>query len=191
MNTKGSNRSVVRTQALLKDGLIELMLQKPIQKISVKELTDHVNLNRGTFYLHYKDIYDLLEQIENELLDEFVEINNSHQVQEIKGKPFPLLKDLFEFLEKNAAFVRLVLKENLEKNFMDKLKTILKERCFHDWETIFPVKNPELYEIFYAYMLSGCIGIIETWILNDTKQSVDEIARITECIILDGVNILK
>ena len=48
METK-ENRSIQRTQALLKDGLTALMKQKPIQKISVKELTDSVNLNRGTF----------------------------------------------------------------------------------------------------------------------------------------------
>lgn len=49
MNTKGKNRSVQRTQALLKDGLTELMQTKPVQNITVRELTDYVNLNRGTF----------------------------------------------------------------------------------------------------------------------------------------------
>ena len=64
MNTKGKNRSVQRTQALLKDGLTELMQTKPVQNITVRELTDYVNLNRGTFYLHYRDIQDLLEHLE-------------------------------------------------------------------------------------------------------------------------------
>ena len=56
--------SVQRThQALLKDGLTELMQTKPVQNITVRELTDYVNLNRRTFYLHYRDIQDLLEHL--------------------------------------------------------------------------------------------------------------------------------
>lgn len=73
MNTKGKNRNVQRTQALLKDGLTELMQTKPVQNITVRELTDYVNLNRGTFYLHYRDIQDLLEHLENDILDEFID----------------------------------------------------------------------------------------------------------------------
>ena len=91
MNTKGKNRSVIRTQTLLKNGLTELMLTKPVQNITVKELTDYVDLNRGTFYLHYKDILDLLEHLENDMLDEFVEINNSYKREELNGRPFPLI----------------------------------------------------------------------------------------------------
>ena len=52
---KNQSRSVMRTQNLLKTGLIELMQEKPVQQITVKELVEHVDLNRGTFYLHYKD----------------------------------------------------------------------------------------------------------------------------------------
>ncbi len=75
---KKQNRSVLRTQNLLKTGLIELMQKKSVQQITVKELVEHVDLNRGTFYLHYKDIFDLLEQIEDELLENFREILNAN-----------------------------------------------------------------------------------------------------------------
>ena len=60
------------------------MQTKPVQNITVRELTDYVNLNRGTFYLHYRDIQDLLEHLENDILDEFIEITNAHQPQDMK-----------------------------------------------------------------------------------------------------------
>ena len=56
MSEKKKNRSVLRSQKMLKDGFLDLMQQKPIQQITVKELCDHVDLNRGTFYLHYRDV---------------------------------------------------------------------------------------------------------------------------------------
>nr|WP_296054714.1 TetR/AcrR family transcriptional regulator [uncultured Blautia sp.] len=191
MNTKGKNRSVQRTQALLKDGLTELMQTKPVQNITVRELTDYVNLNRGTFYLHYRDIQDLLEHLENDILDEFIEITNAHQPQDMKGKPFPLICDLYKFLEKNSDFVKLVLVNNQEQNFMNRIKEIIRERCVNDWDEIFANADPRLSEIYSSYVLSGCIGIIENWIRNGTRQSPEELARYTEDIMLNGLNILK
>lgn len=191
INTKGKNRSVQRTQALLKDGLTELMQTKPVQNITVRELTDYVNLNRGTFYLHYRDIQDLLEHLENDILDEFIEITNAHQPQDMKGKPFPLICDLYKFLEKNSDFVKLVLVNNQEQNFMNRIKEIIRERCVNDWDEIFANADPRLSEIYSSYVLSGCIGIIENWIRNGTRQSPEELARYTEDIMLNGLNILK
>lgn len=64
MKQKSENRSVRRTKKLLINHLIGLLKQKPINQISVKELTDLCDLNRGTFYLYYKDIYDMIEKLE-------------------------------------------------------------------------------------------------------------------------------
>lgn len=167
------------------------MQTKTVQNITVRELTDYVNLNRGTFYLHYRDIQDLLEHLENDILDEFIEITNAHQPQDMKGKPFPLICDLYKFLEKNSDFVKLVLVNNQEQNFMNRIKEIIRERCVNDWDEIFANADPRLSEIYSSYVLSGCIGIIENWIRNGTRQSPEELARYTEDIMLNGLNILK
>lgn len=71
MNTNQTDRRVRKTEALLLKGLMQLMETKDIRDISVKELSDLVDINRSTFYLHYSDIYDMLAQIENELFIEF------------------------------------------------------------------------------------------------------------------------
>lgn len=189
MNEKNNNRSVRRTQKLLKDCLTELMRQKPISKITVKELTDAADLNRGTFYLHYKDIYDLLEQIETETFDEFVQISRAHQPQDKRCRPYPLLLDLFTFMEKNKEFVHLILIENRDQKFVDKLKDIIRIHCIHVWDTLFAVPDSELSELYASYVISGCVGIIEYWIEHDTRLSPEELAQKTEGIILKGVSL--
>ena len=64
---KTVDRRVRKTKNQLRQGLARLMLEKSLKEITVKELTDLVDMNRGTFYLHYRDIYDLYAQIEAEL----------------------------------------------------------------------------------------------------------------------------
>lgn len=190
MNTKGTNRSVLRTQNMLKTGLIELMKTKSIHQISVKELTDYVNLNRGTFYLHYRDIFDLLEHLENELIESFEAIISAHPSDQLHGGPFPLLKDIFELISENADFSCMILGDRKDWNFVNKLIDLLKEKCFHDWACLYSGTDPDRYDIFYSYILSGCIGIIETWLFNGRKQSNDEIAAIAQDFILHGFSAL-
>lgn len=191
MNSEKENRSVLRTQRLLKDGLTQLLKEKPIQKISVKELTELVNLNRGTFYLHYKDIYDLMEQLENDLLDEFLAITAAHSATDMNGHPFPLLLDLFKFLKENQEFAHILLIENRDQLFVDKLKDLLKKRCLDNRTLFFSDASEELCEIYSAFVLSGCIGIIENWIHTGATQPPKVIAAHAENIMLHGLNILK
>ena len=64
---KKEDRRVRRTKKLLTQALTELLQKKQINEITVKELTDLADMNRGTFYLYYRDIFDMLEKIEAEL----------------------------------------------------------------------------------------------------------------------------
>ena len=60
---KTEDRRVRRTKKLLQQGLTELMERKPVKDITVRELADLTDLNRGTFYMHYRDVFDMLDQV--------------------------------------------------------------------------------------------------------------------------------
>ena len=194
MDTKANrkeSRSVLRTQNLLKNGLTDLMKQKPLQKITVKELTDYVNLNRGTFYLHYKDIFDLMDQIENALLQDFEIINQTHKVLEMNGHPYPLLRDLFTFLKENAEFTRILVIDNRDQNFVDKIKNILKQRCMTDWHYLFSDYSEQKSELYSSYVIYGCIGMIENWLKNGLRETPEELAAYADDVILQGLQSLN
>ena len=69
------DRRVVRTRQQLRGALTELLKTKSVQDITVCELADKVNISRGTFYLHYKNVFDMLEKIEQEMLEELAATN--------------------------------------------------------------------------------------------------------------------
>lgn len=73
-----TDRRVRKTRAQLRAGLATLMQKKSIKEITVKELVEEVDINRSTFYLHYADIYQMLESIENELMDEIQKTIQGH-----------------------------------------------------------------------------------------------------------------
>ena len=68
MATKNNRRTLV-TKRILRESLIELMKEKPISKISIKEICDLSEMSRSTFYLHYQDQFELLADVEREILE--------------------------------------------------------------------------------------------------------------------------
>lgn len=85
------------------------MLEKSIQKITDRELSDFVDINRGTFYLHYKDVFNMLNQIENKLTQDFLEILNQYPSLLVRSNIYPLLVDLFSFVKSNEYIMRVVI----------------------------------------------------------------------------------
>jgi AcrR family transcriptional regulator len=191
MEQKSTDRRIRKTKNALKDGLIELMLEKSINDITVRELTEKVDLNRGTFYLHYKDIFDLLEKIEEELFEEFNKIMDSHSPDKLDGRPLPLLEDIFMFLKDNASMTTVLLGRNGDIAFVNKIKDIIRKNCFTSWSAFFNSENMNNFDYFYTYILSGCLGLFESWLNNGLKESPHEIALLTESFILHGFQALK
>ena len=91
-----TDRRIRKTKKQLRLALTTLMLEKNINEITVSQLTALADLNRSTFYIHYQDIYDMVEQIETEIFQQFVELVQS------RTPSAQLLTDIFYFLAENA-----------------------------------------------------------------------------------------
>ena len=63
------NRRVLYTQKVIRESLLELLKEKDIYKVTVTDICKKADINRGTFYSHYKDAHDLLTSMENEFFD--------------------------------------------------------------------------------------------------------------------------
>ena len=192
MKNKTTDRRIRKTKNAIKNGLAELLLEKSIGDVSVRELTEKVDLNRGTFYLHYKDIFDLVEQIETEMFEELQYIIDSHPAKEMNGEPLPLLEDIFNFLKENSIMATALISKNGDIAFVNKLKYLIKEKCFCDWEIFFNKnKNDDIFNYFYNYLVSGCIGLFETWLNNGLKETPKEMAIIAQDFMLNGIKSIK
>lgn len=79
------DRRVRKTKSQLRAGLAQLMREKSIREITVKELVDKVDINRSTFYLHYSDIPGMLKEIEDEILEEMGRVIQEHPIYRANG----------------------------------------------------------------------------------------------------------
>lgn len=109
MNKK-DNRRVVMTKRIIKDVFIEMLEKKSIQKIYVRELCVKADINRSTFYKYYESQYDLLAEIENDLLIEIEE--KCKDTDNIKG-----LNNILQYISRNKKTYKVILIQCFLKNY--------------------------------------------------------------------------
>lgn len=190
MAEKKEDTRIKRTKKLLKEGLTQLILQKSIKKISVRELADLVEINRGTFYLHYKDIYDLVDQIENELCERFEQILSETNCT-TTSDTLTVFKCVCEFLDENKQICHALLSDNGDINFLLKIRAIISKTCFsHMTKDITSEQSKINYLYISSYFESGTVGILRLWLGDNSpnRKSAEEIAMLLKVLFMEGLD---
>ncbi len=185
------DRRVRKTRRQLKECLTRLLKEKKIQDITVRELAEMADINRGTFYLHYKDVFDLMDQIKNELIEEVESVLTRHPVSELVARPSLALSELFPLVQENAEIVSILIGENGDLNFVNRLKRIVSEKCLKSWLDLKCSSEPDTLAAFSAFIVSGCVGTVQYWIESGMKESPQQMAILTEEFILKGIRVLE
>ena len=179
-----TDRRVRRTKTLLLQGLMQLMESKDVKDISVKELADLADINRGTFYLHYSDVYDMLSQIEDELFAEFHEIiDRTLKPDPAAHAPRVTLLEVFSFLERHRMVARAMIGPHGDLAFLNRMKNLVKERL----DSILAASRAAMDGSYLeAFAVSGCIGVIEAWLAQPDPPSPEAMADICGRILERG-----
>ena len=164
-----NDRRVRKTKALIRQSLTQLLSVKELNDISVSELTKLSDISRGTFYLHYKNVFDLFEQTENELVADVCAI-----ISDLRGQAqWPsasALLDLFRYIATNADFFAAMLRVK-ETGFFKKLTEQLKPQTMEDWTALLPGADENMFEYCYAFVANGCTALVKQWFLSGMKES--------------------
>lgn len=184
------DRRVRKTEEQLIKGLTKLMKQKSIKDITVRELADEVDINRSTFYLHYKDIFDMVEKIENNLAANIIstleELNNNHITQNIL---LDFLNDTFETIYSNADLCAVMLSRNGDLSFQRKVKEIIYQKTFDIIKAkLISNATEDEIRLTTSFIISGIIGIIETWLLNIKLGTPEQMAETAFRLIENGIH---
>lgn len=185
------DRRVRKTRALLRQGLTQLMKTKRVKDITVRELADLVDINRGTFYIHYKDIYDMVEQIENDMFAEFNELVNAHSIEELSNDEIPIVVELYKYMAKNADMCTALLGPNGDPLFVDRMKNLVRIKCLQEYMKIYHTGETNDFDYYYSFMVSGCLGLFKEWLFKGMPETPEQMSVLTGRIIADGLKNLK
>ncbi|GAA0711902.1 TetR/AcrR family transcriptional regulator [Paraclostridium ghonii] len=190
------DRRILKTRSVIKESLTVLMKEKPFDKITIKDITEKANINRATFYLHYMDKYDLLEQSQDEILNEIKNVlSNAFKIFNPESLPIqdentiiPFLTCVYECIQKNSEFVKVILGGNGDLNFQLKFKSLIEELI----KNISLIKTTSSFCIPMKYLIETAtsihIGIISKWLEDGMDETPYELACIVSTLIVSISN---
>lgn len=164
----------VSTQDLLKTAFIDLYLKKPLHKISINELASTCHISRGTFYLYYKNISDLLENIEDDFIRDIMTLNSTVILEALKRNPDPdtYIKPyagMLSFITKNKKTFRALLNGSESLSFRRKYLDNIKRNVATMFEIDRRIRE-DCWDLSCAFHAGGVVSLFEAW-MNENYQS--------------------
>jgi AcrR family transcriptional regulator len=185
MRPKKEDRRVTYTKMALRNALVELMREKHISGITVKSICDLADVNRSTFYLHYHDQYDLLHQIEREVLKTLeARLQDRQDTQDTRPVTFKVMKEILEYAQENAALARVLLSENCDFAFQQDIMELAQILIL--WMD--PSYNERIRDYVTVYGISGCIAIAEKWLKDGAVEQPEEVAQLILQVLYSGLS---
>lgn len=139
--------------------LMELLAEKSAKSISVRELAERADINRGTFYIHYRDVGDLLQRLEDEMADRLTALCKEHKPEDSTGEQFPFLRDLYRFILDNADLCRVLLGPNGDIAYTNRICCILRDYFLYDFLSQFYPGDRQRLNHFCSFIVSGNLNL--------------------------------
>jgi AcrR family transcriptional regulator len=178
---------------MLREAFAQLIEERGLDGFSVGDLTDRADINRGTFYDHYRDMPELLQSFEDEIIDSLHSLRPQIQAVSIadllafniQGTPPPVTIELFDLLREHGPLLRVLLSPQGDAAFQahlrDRLCTNLVSSVLHSKYTKDPRPFTEYYITYYA---SALLGLIQRWLERGMPESSEEMAHIMLSIMM-------
>jgi AcrR family transcriptional regulator len=167
-----------KTRQAFIDTFCQLYSQKPLDKISVQEITRKAGYNRSTFYQYFFDINDLLSTVEQELLDDIVKKRSQAGKS---GRSF--VEDLVELYEEKELYLEALLGDYGNNHF---LKQIISLPNIDIPELNFP-DDHKLKPYLIEYRLSGSLALFRLWLRRGKDLSAEEFISLVAELYQDGM----
>lgn len=174
------------TKEKLKDAFWELYSTKSIEHIKVKEITDKAGYNRGTFYVYYKDVYEVLESIQQEIFNGF---NKNFEglldfIQNPENSPESLLQ-FIQLYEQYHKYLKILLSEKGNAKFVHDLKNTVKGIFYRKFK-LDQVSDPVTLNYILEYIISAQIGLITYWFQRNKDIPIEKILTLTHDMVFNG-----
>ena len=169
---KSTDIRVIKTQKALLGALEELVQTKKLSNITITELCTKANINRNTFYYHYNNIYDLLAEYKQLLMDEFSNVLDANRQRHSRTG-----LEICNIIYRHPSFMSIIISPNCDLDYFDEIFGLASEKA-----RILMDKNHEIKttadNLICTYCNAGSIAVVREWIKGGLKESPEEIANI-------------
>lgn len=174
---------------VLKESLMKLLKDKSISTVTVKEICVFADINRSTFYSHYMDQFDLLNQIEEEIIEDMNATLTAYNHNQ-DDEALQMTEKIVEYVAQNSDVCATLFSEHGDSNFKKRVMMVASEHTVENWSSLYPIDS-EISEYVSIFAVSGSIHVLENWLKNGMDKSPKEIAEIINNLTNKGLSYLQ
>ena len=177
-----TDKRVVRTKKAIKGALFKLMETKDISAITISELTEKANVNRRTFYTHYRNLTDILDEVEGELVAALRTLGEAFDTARFEESTYNLFIGLDKLITVDFDYYFHLVRVDMRGMLMSRLKNVLKGTAEHLVEELSKQKGKEAPAIA-AFIAGGFFNVYIEWHYTATNLTLEEAAKIASSMV--------
>ena len=181
-----TDKRSLKTKRAIKDAFIRLMSEKDISQITIKELALTADINRKTFYAHYNDVYDILDDIEDDLTKKVMGIFSRFDLVENNYNLFSVFEEVTAEISHDLSFYKDLFSSTSYSNFLTKMKVLFTEKlfCFLSKQGTI---DPDTLAYSIDFIAAGVISTYQKWFNSDRTIPLESLSQIIGSLILTGI----
>ena len=163
-----------------------LLAKKPIEEITVTELSEAAEINRKTFYNYYSSVYMVAEEMEDEIVERFEETIRKIDFDTLLKDPVTTFNTLARLITSDLDFYENILTNRNQISFLQKIITSLKQRIrllYFNQNS----PNSELDEYLLEYIVSGLVAVYQKWFTSGRKTDIEVLSRYISMLAVYGI----
>ena len=178
---KAEYRSAIRSRKLIVAAVADLLQEKPLDKITVTEVVNRAEINRGTFYAHYADIPDVINNLIQQTFSHIRQILDGQQWK-MEELPGVLMQTIEEILKEDIDFYQKVMASSAAPLMQEQLvRTVVDHLLQH--EAVFSTESHEQFVLKIKFCAGGLSNLYRDWFEGKLDISLEELTRSAQRIL--------
>lgn len=188
MTEKKEYRSAVRSRRLIHQAFLELLGEKPFEKITVTDIVKRADINRSTFYAHYPDVRGMVESFMENAVNQSVALIAEMDIQELFADPRPFLMKLLNIGMENMELYRLLGCSDFAMRQMEQMKKIFVEKAVTTSGVPESIRSSNRFRIQITFFIGGILNTFQQWLQGNLDCSTEEIMEQIAGLILNSAD---
>lgn len=182
------DRRVIKTKRAIRNAFAKLLCEKDIDKITIKDIADTADINRKTFYNYYSGVYQIIDEIENEVITTLEASIEDLETEDYLKNPYKIFDKITDAIDQDMEFYENLLKMNTNLGLFQKIVDLIKSKVKETFITRVDIDRAKL-DIMIEYTISGMIAAYKSWFKSDRRLSLHEISDVMARLWYDGISV--
>ena len=184
---RAPDRRVLRTKRAIRNAFAQLLTEKDVNAITIRDIADRADINRNTFYRYYAGVYELINEIENDLVAQFDRVLEESRAEWSWDDPYVFFEKLTAIIHTDLDFYGHLLSMTSNASLLSKIGELSRKKTKEAILAAYTLDEEKL-DLLLDYTSAGMLAVYQRWFTGSRRSSIEELSRTVSELCVHGLN---